>query len=199
VPPAAVVIPNGTPPSASGWVAIQRVSGFPSPSTSRVGLVAAPDGWVAFFAVHPAGEDDDGVDDEDDDAADVDVPDADESPDDAHPATTSGASRPTARRGRRMTCTFVPTDVPCNDRPGVFGRARRAGVPDLHQDASVPERSHRELRERAPMTNRSVPLVFGIMAVTFVVLGLTGNGTVWFFVALVFAAVGAGSFLQLRR
>src|SRR5690242_801026 len=104
VPPAAVVIPNGTPPSASGRVAIQSVSGFPSPSTSRVGLVAAPDGWVALVAVHPAGEeDDDGADDEDDDAAeDDDVPDADESPDDAHPATTSGASRPTARRGKRM-------------------------------------------------------------------------------------------------
>jgi hypothetical protein len=49
------------------------------------------------------------------------------------------------------------------------------------------------------MTNRSVPSVFGILAVTFVVLGLTGNGTVWFFVALVFAAVGAASFVQLRR
>src|SRR3569833_3745224 len=53
VPPAAVVMPNGTPPSAPGCFAIQRVSGLPSPSTSSVCVVAAREGRLALVAVHP--------------------------------------------------------------------------------------------------------------------------------------------------
>jgi hypothetical protein len=49
------------------------------------------------------------------------------------------------------------------------------------------------------MTNRAVPSAFAVLAVAFLVLGLTGNGTVWFVVAVVFAVVGAGSASQLRR
>jgi hypothetical protein len=45
------------------------------------------------------------------------------------------------------------------------------------------------------MDNRSLPLVFVIVAVAFLVLGLTGNGTPWFFAALACVAVGAAGFL----
>src|SRR3954451_5854719 len=104
VPPAAVVMPNGTPPSEPGCVAIQRVSGFPSPSTSRVCLAAAPAGWVAVLAVHArdepddAGEDDDADDGDDDEAVDVDVPEAESPPDDEQPASTTATRRPRAAR-----------------------------------------------------------------------------------------------------
>src|SRR3954452_24208375 len=127
VPPAAVVMPNGTPPSASGCFAIQRVSGLPSPSTSRVCLVAAPEGRLALLAVHPpAGADDADADvvvpvaddDEDDEDEDAGSP-----PDDAHPATTREASRPTARRGKRMITTLARRVARRNDRVGVFSCA----------------------------------------------------------------------------
>src|SRR3954471_7031147 len=97
VPPAAVVMPNGTLPSGPGCVAIQRVSGLPSPSTSRVCLVAAPDGWVAVFAVQARDEPDDAdgddADEDDDEADDVDDPEAESPPDDEQPASTSAARR----------------------------------------------------------------------------------------------------------
>jgi len=48
------------------------------------------------------------------------------------------------------------------------------------------------------MDNRSLPLVFVIVAVVFLVLGLTGNGAVWFFAALAFVAVGAAGLLRQR-
>jgi hypothetical protein len=48
------------------------------------------------------------------------------------------------------------------------------------------------------MGTRSTSLVFVIVAVVFLVLGLTGNGAVWFFAALAFAAVGVAGLWRER-
>jgi hypothetical protein len=48
------------------------------------------------------------------------------------------------------------------------------------------------------MDNRSLPVVFVIVALEFLILGVTGNGAVWFFAALPFGAVGAAGVLRRR-
>jgi hypothetical protein len=48
------------------------------------------------------------------------------------------------------------------------------------------------------MDDRSLSLVFVAVAVAFLVLGVTGNGTVWFFAAVAFVAVGAAALLRQR-
>src|SRR5690242_168519 len=109
-PPLAVRIPNGTPPFASGAVAIHSVSGRPSPSTSMVCLVAAPEGIARPTDGHPAwgvllppeAADDDAAAAVLDPPAGVDVPPValpppppDEQP--ARSSATAAAARGTAR------------------------------------------------------------------------------------------------------
>src|SRR3954471_16226677 len=96
VPPAAVVIPNGTPPSGLGPFAIHSVSGRPSPSTSMVCLVTAPDGRLPFDDVHPPAAPDDAAPlvpaaEDDEESEDDDVPAAEPPPDDPQPASTGRA------------------------------------------------------------------------------------------------------------